>query len=187
MKVLVTGGSGFLGLEICRRLSARGDVTSSLHRRPSSALQQLGVHQHLGDLTDSDAVSRAVAGCDAVIHNAALAGVSGPPRPYWATNVVGTRHVIEQCRAHGVRTLLYTSTASVVFRPGGLEGVTESLPPRPVTWPPIPPPRPAPRPWCWRPTARSWPPSHCARTSSGAPATPISPPFSRAPCGPAAC
>ncbi|AKZ60390.1 putative NAD(P)H steroid dehydrogenase [Streptomyces ambofaciens ATCC 23877] len=131
MKVLVTGGSGFLGLEICRRLSARGDVASSLHRRPSGALQQLGVHQHLGDLTDADAVSRAVAGCDAVIHNAALAGVSGPPRPYWATNVLGTRHVIEQCRAHGVRTLLYTSTASVVFRPGGLEGATESLPTAP--------------------------------------------------------
>lgn len=128
MKVLVTGGSGFLGLEICRRLSARGDVVSSLGRRPSTALEQLGVHQHLGDLADADAVSRAVAGCDAVVHNAALAGVSGPPRPYWATNVVGTRHVIERCRAHGVRTLLYTSTASVVFRPGGLEGVTESLP-----------------------------------------------------------
>ncbi|MET9358237.1 NAD-dependent epimerase/dehydratase family protein [Streptomyces sp. NPDC006617] len=128
MKVLVTGGSGFLGLEICHRLSARGVVTSSLNRRPSGALQRLGVHQHLGDLVDVAAVSRAVAGCDAVIHNAALAGVSGPPRPYWATNVVGTRHVIEQCRAHGVRTLLYTSTASVAFRPGGLEGVTESLP-----------------------------------------------------------
>ncbi|MFE1027047.1 NAD-dependent epimerase/dehydratase family protein [Streptomyces sp. NPDC058818] len=128
MKVLVTGGSGFLGLEICRLLSARGDVASSLNRRPSSALERLGVHQHLGDLSDAAAVSRAVAGCDAVIHNAALAGVSGPPRPYWATNVVGTRHVVEQCRAHGVRTLVYTSTASVVFRPGGLEGVTESLP-----------------------------------------------------------
>ncbi|WP_193776043.1 NAD-dependent epimerase/dehydratase family protein [Streptomyces sp. E2N166] len=128
MKVLVTGGSGFLGLEICRRLSARGDVASSLNRHPSRALERLGVHQHLGDLADAAAVSRAVAGCDAVVHNAALAGVSGPPGPYWATNVVGTRHVIAQCRAHGVRTLLYTSTASVVFRPGGLEGVTESIP-----------------------------------------------------------
>ncbi|MBT3153722.1 NAD-dependent epimerase/dehydratase family protein [Streptomyces sp. CHD11] len=131
MNVLVTGGSGFLGLEICRRLSARGAVVSSLNRRPSTALERLGVHQHLGDLADAGAVSRAVAGCDAVVHNAALAGVSGPPRPYWTTNVLGTRHVIEQCRAHGVRTLLYTSTASVVFRPGGLEGVAEGLPPVP--------------------------------------------------------
>ncbi|MFC8422153.1 NAD-dependent epimerase/dehydratase family protein [Streptomyces sp. NPDC057236] len=131
MKVLVTGGSGFLGREICRQLKARGDAVSSLARHPSAALERLGVHQHLGDLADAAAVSRAVAGCDAVVHNAALAGVSGPPRPYWVTNVVGTRHVIEQCRAHEVGTLLYTSTASVVFRPGGVEGVTESLPPVP--------------------------------------------------------
>ncbi|MER7897087.1 NAD-dependent epimerase/dehydratase family protein [Streptomyces sp. NPDC096046] len=128
MKVLVTGGSGFLGREICRQLRARGDVVSSLCRRPSTALEELDVRQHVGDLADPAAVSRAVAGCDAVVHNAALAGVSGPPRPYWATNVVGTRHVIQQCRAHGVRTLLHTSTASVAFRPCGLEGVDESLP-----------------------------------------------------------
>ncbi|MEW2066602.1 NAD-dependent epimerase/dehydratase family protein [Streptomyces sp. NPDC007346] len=128
MKVLVTGGSGFLGLEICRRLTARGITTSSLGRRPSAALERLEVAQHLGDLADASAVSRAVAGCDAVIHNAALAGVSGPMRLYRATNVVGTLNVIEQCRAHRVRTLVHTSTASVAFRPGGLEGVTEDLP-----------------------------------------------------------
>lgn len=128
MKVLVTGGSGFLGLELCRRLRARGDTVASLNRRYSTHLDRLGVRQHLGDLADTAAVSRAVAGQDAVVHNAALAGVSGPPRPYWTTNVLGTRHVVAQCRAHGVRTLVYTSTASVVFRPGGLEGVDESLP-----------------------------------------------------------
>lgn len=86
------------------------------------------MRQHLGDLADAHAVSRAVAGCDAVIHNAALAGVSGPTRLYWATNVVGTRNVIEQCRTHQVRRLVHTSTASVAFRPGGLEGVAEDLP-----------------------------------------------------------
>ncbi|GGU02206.1 NAD-dependent epimerase/dehydratase family protein [Streptomyces coeruleorubidus] len=128
MRVLVTGGSGFLGQEICRRLVARGTTTSSLGRRPSPALEQLGVRQHLGDLADPAAVSRALAGCDAVIHNAALAGVSGPLRPYWRTNVVGTRNVIDQCRAHGIGTLVYTSTASVVFRPGGLENADERCP-----------------------------------------------------------
>ncbi|MFJ8333065.1 NAD-dependent epimerase/dehydratase family protein [Streptomyces sp. NPDC094437] len=128
MKVLVTGGSGFLGQEICRQLVARGIVTSSLSRRPSAALERLGVRQHRGDLADLDAVGVAVAGCDAVLHNAALAGVSGPAVPYLATNVLGTRHIIAACRTHGVRTLVHTSTASVVFRPGGLEGVDEYLP-----------------------------------------------------------
>ncbi|MDB1090266.1 NAD-dependent epimerase/dehydratase family protein [Streptomyces sp. ACA25] len=128
MKVLVTGGSGFLGREICRQLVARAITTCSLSRRPSPALARLGVHQYRGDIADPTAVSRAVTGCDAVVHSAALAGVSGPLRPYRITNVDGTRNVIAQCRAHKVRTLIHTSTASVVFRPGGLEGVDEHLP-----------------------------------------------------------
>ncbi|MER6015916.1 NAD-dependent epimerase/dehydratase family protein [Streptomyces bluensis] len=127
-RVLVTGGSGFLGTEICRRLVGRGTETVSLNRRPSTALDRLGVRQYLGDLADAEAVGRAVTGCDAVIHNAALAGVSGPLRPYWATNVTGTRNVLHQCRAHGVRTLVYTSTASVVFRTGGLANADERTP-----------------------------------------------------------
>jgi nucleoside-diphosphate-sugar epimerase len=127
-RVLVTGGSGFLGTEICRQLTARGTETVSFSRRPSPVLRRLGVHQVHGDLIDRAAVDRAVTGCDAVIHNAALAGASGPAAPYWRTNVHGTRVVLESCRTLGVRTLLYTSTASVVFRPGGLENVDERLP-----------------------------------------------------------
>ncbi len=127
-RVLVTGGSGFLGLEICRQLVARGTEVVSFTRRPSAALERLGVAQRHGDLTDAAALAEAVAGCDAVVHNAALAGVSGPRRPYWATNVAGTRAVLSQCRAHGVRSLLYTSTASVVFRPGGLENADRHVP-----------------------------------------------------------
>ncbi|MFI1199981.1 NAD-dependent epimerase/dehydratase family protein (plasmid) [Streptomyces sp. BHT-5-2] len=127
-RVLVTGGTGFLGTEICRRLIARGTETHSFSRRPSMALSRLGVHQHRGDLADPAAVARAVAGCDAVIHTAALAGVSGPARPYWLTNVYGTRNVLRQCRIHAVRTLVHTSTASVVFRPAGLEYADETTP-----------------------------------------------------------
>ncbi|MEO3750070.1 NAD-dependent epimerase/dehydratase family protein [Streptomyces sp. B6B3] len=127
-KVLVTGGSGFLGLEICRQLVARGTEVVSFTRRPSAELERLGVAQRHGDLTDAAALAEAVAGCAAVIHNAALAGVSGPLRPYWATNVAGTRTVLAQCLAHGVRTLVNTSTASVVFRPGGLENADHHSP-----------------------------------------------------------
>ncbi|ARF59264.1 3-beta hydroxysteroid dehydrogenase [Streptomyces gilvosporeus] len=127
-RVLVTGGSGFLGREICRRLVARGTPTRSLTRRPSAALERLGVHQYHGDLADPAAVARSVAGCDAVIHTAALAGVSGPTRPYWMTNVQGTNNVLDQCRAHAVRSLVYTSTASVVLPPDGLRNADESAP-----------------------------------------------------------
>ncbi|MBZ6209798.1 NAD-dependent epimerase/dehydratase family protein [Streptomyces olivaceus] len=128
VRVLVTGGSGFLGAEICRQLVARGTETVSLSRRPSAALTRLGIHQVHGDLTDPAAVDRALDGCDAVVHNAALAGAGGPPVPYWRTNVDGTRTVLDRCRRLGVRTLVHTSTASVAFRPGGLENADELLP-----------------------------------------------------------
>ncbi|MBZ6107192.1 NAD-dependent epimerase/dehydratase family protein [Streptomyces olivaceus] len=128
VRVLVTGGSGFLGAEICRQLVARGTETVSLSRRPSAALTRLGVRQVHGDLTDPAAVDRALDGCDAVVHNAALAGAGGPPAPYWRTNVDGTRTVLDRCRRLGVRTLVHTSTASVAFRPGGLENADELLP-----------------------------------------------------------
>lgn len=128
MKVLVTGGSGFLGQEICRQLVTRGTTTSSLSRHPSLAMESLGVRQHQGDIADPAAVFRALADCDAVVHSAALAGVSGPLAPYWNTNVLGTRNIIDQCRAHGVGALVYTSTASVVFGPGGLENADEGRP-----------------------------------------------------------
>ncbi|GAA1961839.1 NAD-dependent epimerase/dehydratase family protein [Kitasatospora viridis] len=129
-KVLVTGGTGFLGLEICRQLVARGTETVSISRRPSAELAELGVRQYhgdLADLADLAVLARAANGCGAVVHNAALAGCSGPLRPYWRTNVVGTLNVIAACRLQAVPALVYTSTASVVFRPGGLENVDERL------------------------------------------------------------
>ncbi|MEV8322084.1 NAD-dependent epimerase/dehydratase family protein [Kitasatospora sp. NPDC056731] len=128
MRVLVTGGSGFLGLELCRRLAGRGEEVVSLNRRRSPELERLGVRQHLGDIADPSTVRRALAGCEAVIHNAALAGVRGPERPYRAVNVDGTRHVLTACRALGIRQLVYTSTASVAFTPEGVTGADESLP-----------------------------------------------------------
>ncbi|MGP3970352.1 NAD-dependent epimerase/dehydratase family protein [Streptomyces sp. 6N223] len=128
MTVLVTGGSGFLGTEICRRLAARGTPTRSLTRRPAEALAALGVRQYHGDLADPAAVSRAVAGCDAVIHTGALAGVSGRLGPYHATNVTGTRNVLDACRHHRVPFLVHTSTASVAFTLPGLVYADESAP-----------------------------------------------------------
>ncbi|MFF1785080.1 NAD-dependent epimerase/dehydratase family protein [Kitasatospora sp. NPDC058243] len=127
MRVLVTGGSGFLGLELCRRLTGRGDAAVSLNRRWSPELERLGVRQHLGDIAAPDTVRRALAGCEAVIHNAALAGVRGPEQPYRAVNVDGTRRVLTACRALGIRQLVYTSTASVAFTPEGVTGADESL------------------------------------------------------------
>jgi nucleoside-diphosphate-sugar epimerase len=74
MKILVTGGGGFLGQALCRGLRERGHEVVSFQRRHSAALEALGVEQRLGDLADAAAVQRAFEGVDAVLHNAAKAG-----------------------------------------------------------------------------------------------------------------
>jgi 2-alkyl-3-oxoalkanoate reductase len=127
MRVLVTGGGGFLGGAIVRQLVARGDRVRSYSRSVHPAVDS-GVEQIQGDLGDAAAMAQAVAGCDAVIHVAAKAGVWGPAAAYESANVVGTRNVIGACRQHGVRKLVFTSTPSVVGAGHDIEGGDESLP-----------------------------------------------------------
>jgi nucleoside-diphosphate-sugar epimerase len=128
VKALVTGGGGFLGLAIVRGLIKRGASVRSFSRQDHGALRELGVEQHRGDLADVAAVSNAVAGCDIVFHVAAKAGVWGPYDEYHRINVTGTENVIAACRRHGVSRLVHTSSPSVVFAGGDMEGVDESVP-----------------------------------------------------------
>jgi nucleoside-diphosphate-sugar epimerase len=128
MKALVTGGGGFLGKAIVKLLIARGDEVLSFSRSAHPALTALGVEQCRGELSDTEAVSRAAEGCDIVFHVAAKAGVWGPYQEFYAANVLGTRHVIDACHQHGIRRLVYTSSPSVVFDGSDMEGVNESVP-----------------------------------------------------------
>ncbi len=126
--ILVTGGSGFLGGAVVRQLIARGEKVRSLQRSDAPQLRALGVDVVRGDLADSRAVLEAATGCDAVMHIGAKAGVWGAYDDYYQANVVGTRHVIEACRVHGIQRLVHTSTPSVIHAGGDVEGVDESAP-----------------------------------------------------------
>jgi len=128
MNALVTGGAGFLGSAIVRRLRQRGDHVRSFSRDRYAELDSLGVTQHQGDVADSLAVSRAAAGCDIVFHVAAKTGVGGRYRAYHRTNVVGTTNVLAACRHHGITRLVYTSSPSAVFDGRDMAGVNESVP-----------------------------------------------------------
>jgi len=116
MKILVTGGGGFLGLALCRGLLERGHEVTSIQRNHSPALDALGIRQVLGDLADADAVMRASEGPEAIFHNAAKAGAWGSYDSYYRPNVLGTENVLAACRTHGIRRLVYTSTPSVTHR-----------------------------------------------------------------------
>ena len=117
MKILVTGGGGFLGQALCRGLVERGHAVTSVNRGHYPALDAIGVRQVAGDLADREAVMAAFAGgFDAVFHNAAKAGAWGSYDSYHQANVVGTQNVLDACRAHGIGKLIHTSTPSVTHR-----------------------------------------------------------------------
>lgn len=128
MKVLVTGGGGFLGKAIVKQLLERGYEIRSYSRNRYKELEALQVDQVCGDLNDFDAVSTAVQGCDIVFHVAARAGVWGSYQDFYQPNVVGTENILKACRQHSVAKLVYTSSPSVVFDGSDMEGADESVP-----------------------------------------------------------
>ena len=116
MRLLVTGGGGFLGQALCEGLLARGHDVRSFSRTRHAALDALHIEQRQGDLADRAAVIAAARGCEAIFHNAAKAGAWGSYDSYHRANVVGSDNVIAACRAHSIERLVYTSTPSVTHR-----------------------------------------------------------------------
>jgi len=110
MKVLVTGGTGFVGSHSVRALLAAGHQVRLLVRNRAKATVQ-GVELADGDVTDRAAVARAVAGCDAVLHGASvysfLRSKYGEMR---RINVAGTRIVLEAGLAAGCNPVVHVSS-----------------------------------------------------------------------------
>ncbi len=123
MIALVTGGGGFLGGAIVRRLVARGDTVRSFSRGDHPGQ---GFVHHRGDIADAGAISEAAAGCDIVFHVAAKAGVGMKRKEYVRANVTGTENVLAACRARNIRKLVFTSSPSVTFDGQDQDGVDES-------------------------------------------------------------
>jgi len=128
MKVLVTGGGGFLGQAVVRALLKKGSAVRVINRSDYPELKALGVDCCQGDLADRAVVNAATENCDAVIHVAARAGPGLYAPDFERPNVIGTRNVLDACHANGVRYLVYTSSPSVVHGGGDIEGGNESLP-----------------------------------------------------------
>ena len=128
MNVLVTGGGGFMGMALIKRLIKEGHKVTSFSRREYPLHWALGIASIQADITDYDAVEKACENRDVVFHIAAKVGIWGEYDSYYSTNVTGTRNVIEACRKQGVGRVVFTSSSSVVFDGSDLDGIDESYP-----------------------------------------------------------
>lgn len=116
--ILVTGGNGFVGGRVSRRLVADGARVRAIVRRPGEAevLADDGIDEVPGDFTDPDDLAAAMDGVDAVVHAAATAG--DDLEQVRAVNTLGTRTVVGTALVTGVRRLVHISTAGVYHREG---------------------------------------------------------------------
>ncbi len=114
--ILVTGGSGFTGSHLCRRLVQQGHTVRVLLRetRSDGPLQGLSIEPVMGDLRDRNSLGQATAGIDTVYHIAALFRPENVSRQdLWATNVEGTRNLLEAAIGAGVKRFVHCSTVGV--------------------------------------------------------------------------
>jgi nucleoside-diphosphate-sugar epimerase len=117
MKVLVTGGTGFVGAHLVRRLVARGHQVVSLDKNPGlfdDELRKIGATLLSGSVTDAGDVDRAMGGCELVYHLASPFGdILQPDAAYWDIEVNGTRNVLQAAGRHRVRRVVHCSTQGV--------------------------------------------------------------------------
>lgn len=128
LKVLVTGGGGFLGNAIITRLVEKKYHVLSFSRNHYPELSSMGIEQIQGDICNKTEIEHELRGVDLVFHTAAKAGIWGEYSDYYRTNVTGTQNVIAGCKKHHISRLIYTSSPSVVFNGSDMEGVNESVP-----------------------------------------------------------
>ena len=113
MRVLVTGGAGFIGSHVVDKLRDHGHEPVIYDLRPSPWPEHQDVETVLGQVTDAAALAEALADCEAVAHLAAVADVNdvhADPHDAEQVNARGTAAVLEGARRAGVERVVYAST-----------------------------------------------------------------------------
>lgn len=129
MRILITGGTGFLGQHLASALLAQGHAIAILGRNFSDVkpLLAAGARAVAADLRDASAVRKACEQCEVVYHAGAISAAWGGREDFFAVNVGGTEAAVAGCLAAGVRRLIYVSSPSVVFDGKDQYEVTEAL------------------------------------------------------------
>lgn len=120
MRILITGGSGFLGRHLARKLIERGDTVCIYSRdevKHAAMMREFendpNLRWFLGDVRDAGRLSRAMRGCDAVIHAAALKRIETGhynPSEMVATNITGTQNAIDAAAENHVSRFVFVSS-----------------------------------------------------------------------------
>jgi UDP-glucose 4-epimerase len=139
MKVLVTGGAGFIGSHLAESLLAAGDRVRVLDDLSTGRLENLPGHEALefieGDIRDAGLADRCAAGMDAIVHLAAVASVQAsmedPVRTH-QVNFDGTLNLLEASRRQGVKRFVYACSAAV-YGDAARIPVPETATPRPLS------------------------------------------------------
>ncbi|WP_129676236.1 NAD-dependent epimerase/dehydratase family protein [Candidatus Chloroploca sp. Khr17] len=140
MQIFVTGGAGFIGSHLVKHLVQQGHTVHVFDDLSSGRPERISgygeaVQFTRGDVRDAKGVAAAMHGADLVFHLAAMvsvvASVDHPPEAY-ATNVLGTVHVLEAARRHGVQRVVQASTCAVYGNPEQLP-VSEQTPVQPLS------------------------------------------------------
>ncbi len=126
----VTGGSGFIGGALVRRLVADGWIVRALARSEASAevVRARGAEPVRGDLDDVSAMAGGAAGCEVAFHCAAHLGDWGSRADFERGNVAGTRNVLAAARQAGVRRFVHVGTEAVLLAGQPLVAVDERAP-----------------------------------------------------------
>jgi nucleoside-diphosphate-sugar epimerase len=129
----VTGGSGFIGGRLIRRLVGDGWRVRALARSDAAAAKvaEAGAEPARGDLDDAESMRAGAQGADVTFHAAAHLGEWGAREEFERANVQGTRHAVDASRAAGVRRFVHVGTEAGLLAGEPLVNVNEDAPLRP--------------------------------------------------------
>jgi len=137
MKILLIGGSGFIGSHVTDALVAHGLQVRVFDRRPEAFRAPLPqVEYHLGDFTDTSQLFEALSGIDAIIHLASTtvpATANLDPVADITGNLIGTVRLLEMIRTTGPRKIVYLSSGGTVYGIPATDSVSETHPLRPIS------------------------------------------------------